>query len=161
LGRIDKLLDGKRALEDFHNILETTLAFRRMLGKRSLQDFAKALDTAFSILEDLSESFDPSPRRAVNFDEGTIRAELGARETELSDQERQILAKNFKELAQLIGDMGDHRSKANLMRRGENIDRQLMTGEQQPVSAVDAMKWMSGYLDGTHDKADDEDEKKS
>lgn len=161
LGRIDKHLEGKRALEEFHNIVETTLAFRRMLGKRSLQDFAKALDTAFSVLEDLAESFDPSPKHTLNFDEGTIRAELNARETELSDQERQILAKNFKELAQLIGDMGDHRSKANLMRRGENIDRQLMTGEQQPASAVDAMKWMSGYLDGVQDKADDEDDKKN
>ncbi len=161
LGRIDKPLEGKRALEEFHNILETTLAFRRMLGKRSLQDFAKALDTAFSVLEDLAESFDPSPKRALNFDEGTIRAELNARTTELSDQERQILAKNFKELAQLIGDMGDHRSKANLMRRGENIDRQLMTGEQAPASAVDAMKWMSGYLDGVQDKSDDEDDKKN
>jgi hypothetical protein len=132
-----------------------------MLGKRSLQDFAKALDTAFSILEDLAESFDPSPKRAVSFDEGTIRAEIDARETELSDQERQILAKNFKELAQLIGDMGDHRSKANLMRRGENIDRQLMSGEQQPASAVDAMKWMSGYLDGAQDKADNDEDKKN
>jgi hypothetical protein len=161
LGRIDKLLEGRRSLEEFHNILETTLAFRRMLGKRSLQDFAKALDTAFSILEDLAESFDPSPKRAVSFDEGTIRAEIDARETELSDQERQILAKNFKELAQLIGDMGDHRSKANLMRRGENIDRQLMSGEQQPASAVDAMKWMSGYLDGAQDKADNDEDKKN
>lgn len=161
LGRIAKLLEGKRALEDFQHILETALAFRRMLGKRSLQDFAKALDTAFSVLEDLAESFDPSPKRAVSFDEGTIRAELDARQTELSDQERQILAKNFKELAQLIGDMGDRRSKANLMRRGENIDRQLMAGEQQPASAVDAMKWMSGYLDGTQDKSDEDDDRKS
>jgi hypothetical protein len=161
MGRIDKLLEGKRTLEELRNILQTTLAFQRMLGKRSMQDFARALDTAFALLEDIAESFDPSPKRAVNFDEDTIRVELNARESELSDQERKILAKNFKELAQLIGEMGDHRSKANLMRRGENIDRQLMMGEQQPASAVDAMKWMSGYLDGVQDKAADEDDKKS
>ncbi len=157
LARLDKLMENK-SLADARTILQTTLAFRRMLGKRSIQDFAQALNTAFSILEDITQSFDPSPRRAVSFDEDTIRAELDARQEELTEDEKRILAKNLKELAQLIGEMGDHRSKANLMRRGENIDRQLMTGEQQPASAVDAMKWMSGYLDGVQDQDKEGDE---
>jgi hypothetical protein len=160
LGRIDKLIEskGSKLLDETRTILQTTLAFRRMLGKRAIQDFARALDTAFGILQDITESFDPSTRRPVSFDEDTIRAELDARQEELTEDERRILAKNFKELAQLIGEMGDHRSKANIMRRGDNIDRQLMTGEQQPASAVDAMKWMAGYLDGIQDQAKDEDE---
>lgn len=158
LVRLEKLMDGKRLLDEPRVILQTTLSFRRMLGKRSMQDFARALDTAFSVLEDITESFDPSPRRPVSFDQDTIRAELDAGQEELTEDERRILARNFKELAQLIGEMGDHRSKANIMRRGENIDRQLMTGEQQPMSAVDAMKWMAGYLDGIQNQSHNNDE---
>lgn len=158
LGRIDKQLEGKRTLDDLRVILQTALAFQRMLGKRSLYDFAQVMKTALAVLSDISESFDPSPKNTLNFDMETIRAELSAREAELSNEERKILARNFKDLAQLIGEMGDQRSKANLMRRGDNIDRQLMTGEQQPVSAVDAMKWMSGYLDGVQSKGDADNE---
>lgn len=156
LGRLEKAMDGKRLLEDPRDILQSTLAFRRMLGKRSLEDFARDINTAFSILEDLSDSFDPSPRRPVRFDVETIRGELDAQKDALTDQEWRVLATNFRELAQLIGEMGDHRSKANLMRRGENIDRQLMSGEQQPDSAVDAMKWIAGYLDGIQGHDEDE-----
>ncbi len=146
LVKLEKALEGKRALEECRMILLSTLAFRRMLGKRSIEEFARDINTAFSVLEDLADSFDPSSRRPVSFDEDTIRAELNARTTNLSDQEKRILATNFRQLAQLIGEMGDHRSKGNLMR--QNIDRQLMAGEQQPDSAVDVMKWIAGYLDG-------------
>lgn len=158
LTRLDKDLDGRRALEDAHHILETTLAFRRMLGQRTLEEFADALNTAFSVLEDIAESFEPTPKRPITFDADTIRAELAARESDLSADQARILAKNLKELAQLIGEMGDQRSKANIMRRGDNIDRQLITGEQQPASAVDVMKWMSGYLDGLQGRAEKSDE---
>ncbi len=34
------------------------------------------------------------------------------------------------------------------MRSDENFARQLMAGQQRPQSAVDAMKWLSGYLEG-------------
>jgi hypothetical protein len=32
-----------------------------------------------------------------------------------------------------------------LIRRGDDLDRDLMSGEQTPHSAVDAMKWLAGY----------------
>jgi hypothetical protein len=158
LGRIQKLLEGKRTLEEPRVILETALAFERMLGKRSTSDFAQAINISFSVLSDIAQSFDPSPKFTINFDEDTIRAELDSRKGELSEQERKILVNNLKELAQLIGEMGDHRSKANLMRRGDNVDRQLIMGEQQPTSAVDALKWIAGYLDGVQEKESSEDE---
>lgn len=157
LARFDKHLEGRRGLDDVRAILQTTLAFRRMLGKRAWPDFARDINTAFAVLEDLAESFEPSPRRSFSFDQDTIRAELDARESDLTDQERRILARNFKELAQMIGEMGDHRSRASLMRRGDNVDRHLMTGEQQPSSAVDVMKWMAGYLDGVQSGHEDDD----
>jgi hypothetical protein len=163
LQRIDKTLpdtggDGKRTLDDLHHILQTVLSFRRMLGKRSLNQFAEDVGTAYAILQGLAESFDPSSRRSVSFDPATIRMELDSRAEGLSPHELQILANNFKELAQLISEMADNRSKATLMRRGEEVDRQLMTGEQQPHSAVDVLKWLSGYLSGTQEKPDESDE---
>ena len=130
--------------------MQTTLAFRRMLGNRSLEEFAQAVNVVFSVLEDIADSFDPSPRQSTHFDEQTVRNELDTRQPELSDHEWRILAKNFKELAALIGEMGDHRSKGNLVR--QNVDRHLLTGEQQPESAVDAMKWIAGYLEGIQDR---------
>ena len=130
-----------------------------MLGKRSLSEFADDVRTAYSVLQALSESFDPSPRRQISFDAQTIRAEIDDRAADLPLDERQLLANHFKELAAVISEMAEYRSKAGLIRRGEDVDRQLMTGEQEPHGAVDALKWMSGYLSGTqHERDDDTDE---
>lgn len=155
LSRLDKAMEGKRLLEDVRTILQSTLAFRRMLGKRTLVEFARDINIAFSVLEALADSFDPSPRRPAKLDTEALRAEMDTQQASLSDQQRSILATNFRELAFLISEMADHRSKANLMRRGENIDRLLMSGEQQPDSAVDLMKWMAGYLDGSQSRSED------
>ena len=50
-----------------------------------------------------------------------------------------------------------HLRRANLMRRGDDVDRELMKGEELPHSAVDAMKWLAGYWGGTQDDDDEED----
>jgi hypothetical protein len=155
LARLDKLLENKKGLADCRGIVQTSLAFRRMLNNRSMGEFAEAVNIVYSVLADMAQSFDPSPKQAATFDEETVRAELDYRRDELSDQEWHILAKNFRELATLIGAMGDHRSRASLVR--QNVDRQLLMGEQQPESAVDAMKWMAGYLEGIQAR-DAEDE---
>jgi hypothetical protein len=131
--------------------MQTVMAFRRLLGKRTLDQFAEAVGTAYDVLEAFAESFDPSPKRGSSFDETTIRAELEARAEELSPHARKILANNLKDLAGLVAEMGDNRSKASLRRRSEDVDRALMTGDQVPHSAVDALKWLSGYLSGAHD----------
>ncbi|MEO8398088.1 MAG: hypothetical protein ABI700_34155, partial [Chloroflexota bacterium] len=160
LQRIDKALsDGqetKRSLEDLRTVVQAVMAFRRMLGKRSLGQFAEDITTAYAILQGIAESFDPSAKRQAAFDPATIRLEMDARAEELSPHELKILANNFKELAQLISTMADNRSKATLMRRGDDVDRLLMTGETQPHSAVDALKWMAGYLSGTQEKSDED-----
>ncbi len=152
LQRLDKALDGKKALDELRTIIQTVIAFRKLLGKRNLQQFAWDVGVAYGILQALTESFEPSPRRQVSFDQHTVRAELDARADDLTPHETQILANNFKELAQLIANMGDNRSKASLMRRGDDVDRQLMIGDQQPHSAVDALKWLAGYLSGAQEK---------
>lgn len=150
LSRLDKALENKKSLADCRAVVQTSLAFRRMLSNRSMAEFAEDINIVFSILEDISASFDPSPRQPASFDEETVRSELDARRDEITDHEWRILAKNLKELAVLIGQMGDHRSRGNLVR--QNVDRQLLTGEQQPESAVDAMKWMAGYLEGIQNR---------
>jgi hypothetical protein len=157
LQRLDKALEGKRVLEELRAIIQTALAFRRMLGHRSLKEFSEAINTAFGVLDDLAESFEATAKRPVNLDQSTLRAELDARDGELPPHERQVLANNLKELAQLIAAMGDSRSKANLIRRGDDLDRDLMSGEQTPHSAVDAMKWLAGYWAGAQEKEESDE----
>jgi hypothetical protein len=158
LQRLDKTFDGKRSLDELRTVVQSVIAFRKMLSKRALGQFAEDISVTFAMLQALAESYDPSTKRTVGFDPATIRAEFDARMEELSPHDLKILANNFKELAQLIGAMGDNRSKATLMRRGDDIDRQLATGEHTPHSAVDALKWMAGYLSGMHEKPEEDDE---
>lgn len=150
--------ETRHLLDDLRTAIQTVIAFRRMLGKRSLTQFAEDIAVTYGILQNLAESFDPSARRAISFDPATIRLEMDARSEELSPHELKILANNFKELAQMVTAMAENRSKATLMRRGDDVDRQLMSGEQQPHSAIDAMKWMAGYLSGTQDKPEESSE---
>jgi hypothetical protein len=156
LQRFDKALDGKRPLEEARNIVQTAVALRKLLGKRTLQELAADIKTAYTVLEALADSFEPTPKHPLSFDQDTVRTELDARENELAVQERTIFANHLKELAQLIASMGDNRSKSNIVRR--DLDRQLMTGEQQPQSAVDALKWLAGYLGGAQERDADENE---
>lgn len=156
LQKLDKLLEGRR-LEDIRLIAQSAVAFRRMLGKRTLSQFAEEVNTAFGVLQSLTESYDPTGKRQTAFDPMTIRSEIEDRKEELSPQQRQIFANNLKALASMIADMGDARTKANLIRRSDDLDRQLMTGEQQPHSAVDVLKWLSGYLSGAQEEAEDEE----
>jgi hypothetical protein len=83
-----------------------------------------------------------------------VREEIDARQSELTPDERRVLAKNLRELGGLIAEMAEHRSRATLMRRGEEIERQLINGEVSPHSAIDTMKWLSGYLDGAQNVDD-------
>jgi hypothetical protein len=152
LSKLEKALEGKRTLEDERGIVQTLVALRKMLGHRTLQQFEAEVQAAFSVLEALSESFDPTAKRQVNFDPLTVRDELIAREDQIPPEERQVLANNLKELAQLIAEMGDNRTKSNLIRRGDDLDRDLMSGEQRPHSAVDVMKWLAGYWGTASDK---------
>lgn len=151
LARLDKALDGKRSLEEERGVLQTLTGLRKILGGRTLKDFAQDIRAAYTVLEALAESFDPNAKRSGQFDALITRAELDARQDQITPQERQILANNLKELAQIVASMGDNRTRANLIRRGEDLDRDLMTGEQKPHSAVDAMKWLSGYWGGTQE----------
>lgn len=154
LQSLDKALEGKRLLDEARLVVQTSLNLRKVLGKKSLEDFADAIGTAFAILQAMSDSFDPVPKQTIPFDPPTVREEIDARQAELTPDERRVLAKNLRELGGLIAEMAEHRSRATLMRRGEEIERQLMNGEVSPHSAIDTMKWLSGYLDGAQNQDD-------
>lgn len=156
LHRLEKLLEGKRALETERDILHTLMAVRKMMGQWSLHEFAASVQSAFTVLEAMAESFDPNVRRSGHFDARMARDELDTQNDPLAPQERQVLANNLKELAYLIATMGDNRTRANLIRRGDDLDRELMAGEQEPHSAVDTMKWLAGHWGRTQDDDDDD-----
>ncbi len=154
LQQLDKALDGKKALSDIRAAVQTTVAMRKMFGRTSLDSFSEAVATAYTLLQAFSDSFDPVSKQTLRFDPFSVRAEVDALQSQLTPEEQSVLAKNLKELAQLVIMMSEQRSKSSLMRREEEIDRQLLAGEQQPQSAIDTMKWLSGYLNGNQD--DDE-----
>jgi hypothetical protein len=159
LQQLAKGLEGKRALEEARAAVRTVLSARKLLGKRSLGNFAADVGAAFALLQTLADSFDPPPKQSsVNIDQEILRAELAARDEELSAQERKLLAKNLKELAQTIIAIAENRSKGSIMRRDDELDRQLMTGAEEPQSAIDTLKWLSGYLDGVQTRTEDEAE---
>lgn len=154
LQSLDKALEGKRLLDEARLVVQTSINLRKVLGKKSLEDFADAIGTAFTLLQAMSDSFDPVPKQTIPFDPATVREEIDARQSELTPDERRVLAKNLRELGGLIAEMAEHRSRATLMRRGEEIERQLINGEVSPHSAIDTMKWLSGYLDGAQNTDD-------
>ncbi len=151
MNRLDKVLEGKRGLEEARSVLQTLGSVRKMMDGHNMPAFAQAIHTTFSVLEALSEAFDATSKRNINFDPQTARAELDAQVDMLPPQERQVLANNLRELALMIASMGDNRTRANLMRRNDDVDRELMKGEERPHSAVDAMKWLAGYWGGTQE----------
>jgi hypothetical protein len=148
LQKLNRALEGMRSLEAYQAVIDTAIALRRVIGQRTLAQFADDISTAYTILQALAEGFDPDEKHTQAVDSATIRSEIRARAEELAPDERHVLATNLKELAQLMTSMSDRRLKPGMLRSDETIERQLVTGEQQPQSAIDVMRWLSGYLDG-------------
>jgi hypothetical protein len=157
LSRIQRALETgrERELGDYQAVIATTSALRRMMGKRTLKQFAEDVHLTLAALELVMNAFDGEVRRDFEFEPAAMRRELELRQTELNDQERQILASDLKELAHLIGVLGDHRSKASLIRREEEVDRHLLLGDQLPHGGVDVLKWMAGFLGGLQNGSDE------
>ena len=145
LSRLDESLAASRHLTRKREIVQTILAFRRMLGSRNIREFAALVDSVFDLLQHVSTAFDPRNHHPVGFDEETFRAELASSSSDLSPNARALLAHDLRELALLVSAMGDQRSHNTLVR--PNIERQVLAGEHAPESAVDAMKWIAAWLE--------------
>lgn len=159
LQKLDRTFEGRRGLEDCRSIIRTAIALRKWIAGRHLSEFAQAVATTFSTLEALSNAFDPLPssKTTLDIDTPTIHQELESHLDELSPDARHVFAKNLKELAHLVTLMAENRSKASLIRSDETLDRQLYSGEHQPESAVDLLKWLSGYLEGAQNHQRDDE----
>lgn len=149
LQQINRELEAQRVAEAPREILQSAIAMRKLMGTRDLVEFAEAVSMAYSILENITDAFD---KASLEVDANTVRRELDNVEGDLSTEERYVLAKNLRELAQLVTQMSDKRSKPSLMRSDEVIDRQLLHGESTPQGSIDVMKWIAGYLDGAHNE---------
>ncbi|MFN8378902.1 MAG: hypothetical protein U0452_09545 [Anaerolineae bacterium] len=150
LARLDKAFEDQPELGEARNVAGSLLALRRMLGKRKLPEFAASVADALALLQSLDEAYEGGAlKREGGFDAEVIRMDLVDRMVELPPTEVRLLANQLAALAQLIGELGDSRTKPALLRR-EDSDQLLAHGETDPHSAVDALKWMSGFLGGAH-----------
>jgi hypothetical protein len=154
LARLDKAYDGQSALEGARAVASSLLAFRRMLGKRTLDQFAAEVAGALALLQSMDEAYEQPSRRDDGFDAEVMRMELESRREELDSADARLVANQLSALAQLIGELGDRRTKQALLRR-DDADQLLARGEASPHGAVDALKWISGYLGGSHRGAED------
>lgn len=148
LQKLERALDDTRALDDLRAVVQTAIAMRRIIGNKSMEVFAADISVAYNVLQALSEGFDPDEGAGMLVDADMLRAEMNAHIREIAPDARHILAKNLKELAQLVTTLADNRSKPSFIRNDDTVERQLVRGEQQPQSAIDVMRWLSGYLDG-------------
>ncbi len=153
LQKLQRELDQQRHMDTQKHILKTVLAMRRWLHSRGPTELADAVDAANIMLEHITEAFDGADLSET--DPHTIRREIDGLSSELSSEERHILANNLRSLAYRITQMAENRSKPSLMRSDDSIDRQLMHGEANPQGSVDMLKWIAGYLDGAHPQTHD------
>jgi hypothetical protein len=152
LQKIEKVLETKRipGLEDeVRGILQTALAVRRVIGQRSMEEFAREINTACRVLQALADGFDPDDKSNAPIDSAMLKTFLTARTEEMPPDVRQVLATDLKTLAHVVTSMAENRTKPTLLNRDDSVDRALMSGEQPPESALDVIKFLSGFLDGT------------
>ena len=149
LQRLEREMESQRRLEEQKQILRTALAMRRWIPQGNPGRFAEAINEACSLVEHISEAFDLA--QPTDIDRATVRRELDEIGASLSADERHILANNLRQLAQVITQMAEKRSKRTLIRSDDSIERQLMRGEANPQGSIDMMKWIAGYLGGAHD----------
>ncbi len=140
-----KGLNGARIFEPIREVLHGILAVRRVMGKMDLANLSQQVDLTYHLLLAFSEAFDPE-QRPVKLDLSTVECQLKDLTKGASMQEREILADSLTRLATLVSTLADKRTKPGIGRRAEDVDRQLMSGKQEPVNALDMMKWMAGYL---------------
>lgn len=149
LARLDKAFEAQPELGEARSVAGSLLALRRMLGKHTLAEFAAGIAGALALLQSLDEAYEVAARREGGFDAEAVRMDLSERMLELQPAGVRLLANQLAALAQLIGELGDSRTRPALLRR-EDADQLLAHGETDPHSAVDALKWISGFLNGAH-----------
>lgn len=145
--KLEKTLDGQRALDDLRSSLATYIGLRKQFATRNLKEWSDDISTTYRMLKTLSEGFDPNERTG-GIDIGTLQRMIETSVQEWPSDQKHILAANLRDLAELLPTMADVRTKPSLIRSDDTLERQLMTGDTPPQSAIDVMRWLAGYLDG-------------
>lgn len=148
LSRLERALEARRELGEALAVVRSILAVRRLFARRSPEEMLQAVAGAHALLQTLDEAFG-APGRRGGYDASTLHAELDAHFASTPADTPRLLANSLRALALLIGEMGDERTKTPALRRAEDVDHQLASGELDPHGAVDALKWIAGYLEGS------------
>jgi len=135
-------------LSEAYTAAQTALALRGLVGPARIREFAAQLRQTLASLEALAAAFEPLATREMQFDDEAAQAELLANAQGLSREEAAVLGRDCQELAHLLTELSDHRTRGNVMRGNEELERRLMSGQQMPAGAVDALKWLAGYWGG-------------
>ena len=154
---IDELA-AQPTLSEALTAAQTALALRGLIGSAQIHEFAAQLRQTLESLEALALAFEPLATRELQFDDEAAQAELLANAEGLSPEEAAVLGKDCQELANLLTELAEHRTRSNVMRSREEVERRLMTGQQLPAGAVDALKWLAGFWGGRQPIEDDDDE---
>ena len=143
---LDQSLKDNRSIEDAYAILQSTIAIRRLVTNGDVSHFAEEINVATTVMRALVAAFESQDKSNAPFDLVTFENFLVHMMTSLTTQQRQVFANSLKELAGLVSQMGDNRTKGGLGRRTIELDQRFMDGKQPPQSAVDFMKWIAGFV---------------
>ena len=149
------VLSEQPELSEAHTAAQTAHALRGLVGPARIREFAAQLRQTLTSLEALALAFEPLATREMQFDDEAAQAELLANAQGLTREEAAVLGKDCQELAHLLAELSDHRTRGNVMRGNEELERRLMSGQQMPAGAVDALKWLAGYWGGRQQIEDD------
>ena len=154
-------LAERPALAEALTATQTALALRSLVGPADAHEFAAQLRRTLASLQALAQAFEPLATRDTHFDGEAAQAELRSNAGGLSQEEAAVLGKDCQELAHLLTQLAEHRTRGNVRRSGEELERRLMSGSQPPGGAIDALKWLAGFWGGIQtrqQRADDGDE---
>ena len=150
-------LADRPALVDALTATQTALALRSLVGPADVHAFAAQLRQTLESLQALAFAFEPLVTKDMYFDDEAAQAELRSNAHGLSQEEAAVLGKDCQELAHLLTELAEHRTRGNVMRSAEELERRLMAGLQPPSGAIDALKWLAGFWSGRQ-RADNGDE---
>ena len=121
-------LADRPALVDALTATQTALALRSLVGPADVHAFAAQLRQTLESLQALAFAFEPLVTKDMYFDDEAAQAELRSNAHGLSQEEAAVLGKDCQELAHLLTELAEHRTRGNVMRSAEELERRLMAG---------------------------------
>ncbi len=153
LSALDDALKKAAGLDEVRAATQTILALRVLLMKMDGPAFAAQLRRTLVSLVMLADAFEPLSQNGMQFDGEAAQMALRTHASGLSQEEERVLGKDCQELAHLLTQLAEHRTRGNVIRGAEELERRLMAGSQAPQGALDMLKWFAGYWGGLQDRS--------